>query len=140
MFRTGDQRATSRPLQLPRDVPARLAGIVVKVSGAGTLAITLAVQALVAAAALVVPVLAPVLSASAGVGAALVGVSVSLMYVGAMPGSLLACAWLARLRSTRARQFGLAPCAHGLLCRLSVPHLLAPWAAVILSLAVGPIT
>src|SRR3546814_9294465 len=84
MFRTGDQRASRRPLQLPRVVPARLAGIGVKVSGAGTLAITLAVQALVAAAALVVPVLAPVLSASAGVGAELVGVYVSLMYVGAM--------------------------------------------------------
>jgi len=87
----------------------------VKVSGAGTLAITLAVQSLVSAAALVVPVLAPVISLSAGVGAQLVGVYVSLMYLGAMLGSLMAGGWVARQGAIRASQWGLALCAAGLL-------------------------
>lgn len=111
-----------------------------KVSGAGTLAITLAVQALVAAAALVVPVLAPVLSASAGVGAELVGVYVSLMYAGAMAGSLMAGGWVARQGAIRASQWGLALCALGLLCSLSGHVALLAMGAVLLGLGYGPIT
>ena len=111
-----------------------------KISGAGTLAITLAVQSLVAAAALVVPVLAPVLSDSAGVEAELVGVYVSLMYLGAMLGSLLAGGWVARQGAIRASQWGLVLCAAGLLCSLSGHVALLAAGAVLLGLGYGPIT
>jgi len=112
----------------------------VKVSGAGTLAITLAVQSLVSAAALVVPVLAPVISLSAGVGAQLVGVYVSLMYLGAMLGSLMAGGWVARQGAIRASQWGLALCAAGLLLSLSGHAALLAAGAVMLGLGYGPIT
>nr|WP_255592443.1 MFS transporter [Bordetella sp. BOR01] len=100
----------------------------------------MAVQALVSAAALVVPVLAPVLSVSAGVGAELVGVYVSLMYVGAMLGSLMAGGWVARLGAIRASQAGLVLCALGLLCSLSGHVVLLAAGAVLLGLGYGPIT
>ncbi|MBO9356332.1 MFS transporter [Bordetella petrii] len=111
-----------------------------KVAGTGVLAITLAVQSLVAAAALVVPVLAPVLSAAAGIGAEMVGVYVSLVYVGAMAGSLMAGNWVARLGAIRASQVGLALCAAGLLCSLSGQLALLAAGAVLLGLGYGPIT
>ncbi|MCD0504725.1 MFS transporter, partial [Bordetella petrii] len=111
-----------------------------KVSGTGTLAITLAVQSLVAAAALVVPVLAPVLSAAAGVGAQSVGVYVSLIYVGAMAGSLMAGGWVARQGAIRSSQWGLVLCALGLLCSLSGNVALLAVGAVLLGVGYGPIT
>jgi len=112
----------------------------VRVSGAGTLAITLAVQSLVSAAALVVPVLAPVISVSAGVRAELVGVYVSLMYLGAMLGSLMAGGWVARQGAIRASQWGLVLCAAGLLLSLSGHAALLAAGALLLGLGYGPIT
>ena len=111
-----------------------------RVSGAGTLAITLAVQSLVSAAALVVPVLAPVISVSAGVRAELVGVYVSLMYLGAMLGSLMAGGWVARQGAIRASQWGLVLCAAGLLLSLSGHAALLAAGALLLGLGYGPIT
>src|SRR5690606_13793354 len=138
--RAGDQRAPRRSLHVSRVLPARLAGVDVKLGGAGVLVITLAIQSLVAAAALVVPVLAPVLSEASGVGAELVGVYVALVYVGAMAGSLSAGSWVARLGAMRASQWGLGLCAAGLLCSLSGQVWLLAVGAVLLGLGYGPIT
>ena len=55
-----------------------------------TLAITLAVQAMVSMALLTLPVMAPVVASALGVSAALVGVYVALVYAGAMTASLAA--------------------------------------------------
>jgi len=117
-----------------------MAGARVRVSSGGVLAITLAVQALVAAAALVVPVLAPVISVQTGVTGELVGVYVALMYVGAMAGSLMAGGWVARLGAIRASQWGLALCAAGLLLSLSGYTALLAVGAILLGLGYGPIT
>ncbi|OZI79165.1 MFS transporter [Bordetella genomosp. 2] len=111
-----------------------------RVSAGGTLAITLAVQALVSAAALVVPVLAPVLSTSTGMSAESVGVYVALIYIGAMAGSLMAGGWIARHGAIRASQWGLVLCALGLACSLSGHVALLAVGAVLLGLGYGPIT
>lgn len=111
-----------------------------KVSAGGTLAITLTVQALVAAAALIVPVLAPVIGASTGVPAEFIGVYVSLIYVGAMLGSLMAGGWVQRQGAIRASQWGLALCAAGLLLSMSGQWFLLAVGAILLGLGYGPIT
>lgn len=104
------------------------------------MAITLTVQALVAAAALVVPVLAPVIGASTGVPAELIGVYVSLIYVGAMLGSLMAGGWVQRQGAIRASQWGLVLCAVGLLLSMLGHWVALAGGALLLGLGYGPIT
>lgn len=105
-----------------------------------SLAITLAVQALVSMALLTLPVMAPVAAPALGVSPALVGVYVALVYAGAMGASLAAGAGVARLGAIRVSQLGLLLCAAGLaLCAL--PSLWACAAgAVLIGLGYGPIT
>ncbi|KQP41570.1 MFS transporter [Pseudorhodoferax sp. Leaf274] len=105
-----------------------------------TLAITLAVQAMVSMALLTLPVMAPVVASAMGVSAALVGVYVALVYAGAMAASLAAGAAVARFGAIRVSQAGLLLCAAGLaLC--AVPHPAASAiGAVLIGLGYGPIT
>jgi MFS family permease len=105
-----------------------------------TLAITLAVQAMVSMALLTLPVMAPVVAAALGVSAALVGVYVALVYAGAMAASLAAGAAVARFGAIRVSQVGLVLCAAGLaLC--AVPYTAASAVgAVLIGLGYGPIT
>ena len=105
-----------------------------------TLAITLAVQAMVSMALLTLPVMAPVVAPALGVSAALVGVYVALVYAGAMAASLAAGAAVARFGAIRVSQGGLVLCAAGLaLC--AVPHPAASAVgAVLVGLGYGPIT
>ncbi len=105
-----------------------------------TLAITLAVQAMVSMALLTLPVMAPVVAPALGVSAALVGVYVALVYAGAMAASLAAGAAVARFGAIRVSQGGLVLCAAGLaLC--AVPHAAASaLGAVLIGLGYGPIT
>lgn len=105
-----------------------------------TLAITLAVQAMVSMALLTLPVMAPVVGPALGVSAALVGVYVAIVYAGAMVASLGAGAVVGRFGAIRVSQAGLVVCAAGLaLC--AVPHV-APVAlgAFLIGLGYGPIT
>ncbi|CAM4060345.1 MFS transporter [Bordetella muralis] len=117
-----------------------MAGACVRVSSGAVLAITLAVQSLVAAAALVVPVLAPAISAQTGVAGESIGIYVSLMYVGAMAGSLMAGGWVSRLGAIRASQLGLVLCAAGLLLSVAGYTVLLAIGAILLGLGYGPIT
>ncbi len=105
-----------------------------------TLAITLAVQAMVAMALLTLPVMAPVAAPALGVSAALVGVYVAIVYAGAMVASLGAGAAVGRFGAIRVSQAGLVLCAAGLgLC--AVPHVLAvATGAFLIGLGYGPIT
>lgn len=105
-----------------------------------TLAITLAVQAMVSMALLTLPVMAPVVAPALGVSPALVGVYVALVYAGAMAASLAAGAAVARFGAIRVSQGGLVLCALGLaLC--AVPHTAASaLGAVLIGLGYGPIT
>ena len=105
-----------------------------------TLAITLAVQAMVSMALLTLPVMAPVVASALGVSAALVGVYVALVYAGAMTASLAAGTAVARFGAIRVSQAGLVLCAAGLaLC--AIPHPAASAVgAVLIGLGYGPIT
>ncbi|CAN7739513.1 MFS transporter [Pseudorhodoferax sp. LjRoot39] len=105
-----------------------------------TLAITLAVQAMVSMALLTLPVMAPVVAPALGVSAALVGVYVALVYAGAMAASLAAGTAVARFGAIRVSQGGLVLCAAGLaLC--AVPHPAASAVgALMIGLGYGPIT
>lgn len=119
-----------------------LSGRIVEMNaGLGTtLFITLAIQALVSAAALTVPVLAPVLGPELGVPAEYVGVYVSLLYMGAMFGSLSAGGWVLRIGAIRASQVGLSLCVVGLLATMTGIPAIVALGALIVGLGYGPMT
>ncbi len=104
------------------------------------LAVTLAIQSMVAMALITVPVMAPQVAASLAVPAALVGAYVSLTYVGAMIASLMGGVAVTRWGAMRVSQWGLATCALGLaLCALGwLPAMLI--GALLVGLGYGPIT
>ncbi len=104
------------------------------------LAVTLAIQAIVAMAQITVPVMAPQVAASLGISAALVGVFVSISYVGAMLASLTGGMAVTRWGAMRVSQWGLVTCAAGLtLCSVGwLPGMAL--GAFIIGLGYGPIT
>ena len=104
------------------------------------LLITLLIQALVTMALLTLPVMAPVVAKANGISPTLVGVYVSLSYIGAILASLMAGASVLRFGPIRVSQLGLLICAVGLaLCAV-------PWwpvmvvGAVCVGLGYGPMT
>lgn len=104
------------------------------------LAVTLTIQAMVSMALLTLPVMAPVVAPALGVSTTYVGLYVAMVYVGAMTGSLIGGAAVARFGAIRVSQAGLVLCAAGLtLCAL-------PWVpavalgALVMGLGYGPIT
>lgn len=104
------------------------------------LAITLAIQAMVAMALLTLPAMAPRVAQAVGISAAWVGLYIALAYAGAMAASLASGAVVTRYGAIRASQASLLVCAAGLaLCAL-------PWlpamaiGAVLVGLGYGPIT
>ncbi len=106
-----------------------------------TLAITLAIQALVSMASLAVPAMAPAVAAALRVSPTLVGAYVACVYVGAVLASLASGPMVLRFGAIRVSQAGLLLCALGLaLLALvsSVPAAVA--AAVLVGLGYGPIT
>lgn len=105
-----------------------------------TLAITLAMQAMVSMALLTLPVMAPVVAPALGLPATLIGLYVAIVYAGAMAASLAAGAAVARFGAIRVSQAGLLLCAAGLaLC--AVPHWTSVAAgALLIGLGYGPIT
>ncbi|MDB5956326.1 MFS transporter [Ramlibacter sp.] len=104
------------------------------------LAITLAIQAMVAMGLLTIPAMAPRVAEALAVSAAYVGLYIALAYAGAMAASLAAGAVVARWGSIRVSQAGLLVCAAGLALS-AVP---AVWAvaagAVLVGLGYGPVT
>jgi MFS family permease len=104
------------------------------------LLITLLIQALVTMALLTLPVMAPVVAKANGISPTLVGVYVSLSYIGAILASLMAGASVLRFGPIRVSQLGLLICAVGLaLC--AVPWLpLMVVGAVCVGLGYGPMT
>lgn len=104
------------------------------------LAITLAVQSMVAMALLTLPVMAIAVARSLNVTPALVGLYVAIVYIGAMAASLAAGTAVKRWGAIRVSQLGLLLCAAGLaVCML--PHLPAMAAgAFLIGLGYGPIT
>lgn len=105
-----------------------------------TLFITLMIQAMVSMALLTLPVMAPVVSKALQVSPALVGLYVSVTYLGATLSSLIGGAIVGRFGAIRVSQIGLILCGLGLvLC--AVPWLPAiVLGAVLIGLGYGPIT
>jgi MFS family permease len=104
------------------------------------LAATLAIQALVAMATITVPVLAPAASSELHVPAGLIGLFVSLVYLGSMISSAASADLIRRLGAIRFSQICLVLCATGLalLTLGSTPALIA--SALVLGIGYGPIT
>jgi len=104
------------------------------------LAITLAIQAMVAMALLTIPAMAPRVAGALGVSATYVGLYIALGYAGAMVASLASGAMVARWGSIRVSQAGLLLCAAG----LALSALPMVWAvavgAVLAGLGYGPVT
>jgi MFS family permease len=104
------------------------------------LAITLAIQAMVAMALLTVPAMAPRVAEALAVSPAYVGVYIALAYIGAILASLASGAAVARHGSIRVSQAGLVVCACGLaLCAIASPWTLA-LGALLIGIGYGPIT
>jgi len=104
------------------------------------LAVTLAIQALVAMALITVPVMAPVLAQDLGISSTYVGIYVGVVYAAAMLASLSAGAAVARFGAIRVSQVALALCAGG----IALSTLGSLWAmalgAVLVGLGYGPVT
>src|SRR5262245_57484833 len=104
------------------------------------LAITLAIQAMVAMGLLTLPAMAPRVADAVGISAAYVGLYIALAYAGAMAASLASGPAVARYGSIRVSQVGLLVCAVGLaLCAVpSVPAIAI--GALLVGLGYGPVT
>jgi MFS family permease len=104
------------------------------------LAATLAIQALVAMATITVPVLAPAASDELHLSAGLIGLYVSLVYLGSMISSAASADLIRRIGAIRFSQYCLLLCAIGLalLTLGAMPALIA--SALVLGLGYGPIT
>lgn len=104
------------------------------------LAVTLAIQALVAWALLTLPVMAPVVAQAVGVSSTYVGLYVAVTYAGAMFASLAAGTAVAHYGAIRVSQAGLLLCALGLaLC--AVPSLpVMALGALLIGVGYGPVT
>lgn len=104
------------------------------------LAVTLAIQSMVAMALLTLPVMAPDVAGALGVSPALVGIYVAIVYAGAMFASLAAGTAVKRFGAIRISQWGLLLCACGLaLCAVESLETIAV-GALLIGLGYGPIT
>lgn len=104
------------------------------------LAITLAIQSMVAMALLTLPVMATEVAQTLQVSPTLAGLYVALVYAGAMTASLAAGTAVKRWGAIRVSQLGLCLCAAGLLL-CAVPSLVAmSLGAILVGFGYGPIT
>jgi MFS family permease len=104
------------------------------------LAITLAIQAMVAMALLTLPAMAPKVADAVGISAVYIGLYIAVAYAGAMAASLASGTAVARFGSIRVSQVSLLICAAGLaLCAVpAVPAIGV--GAFLVGLGYGPIT
>ena len=105
-----------------------------------TLAITLTMQAMVSMAVLALPVIAPVVAPALGVSTTYTGLYVAIVYLGAMAGSLVGGAAVARFGAIRVSQAGLVLCAAGLALSAAPSLLAVAVGAWLMGLGYGPIT
>jgi MFS family permease len=104
------------------------------------LAVTLAIQSLVAMALITVPVMAPVLAQDLGISSTYIGIYVGIVYAAAMLASLSAGAAVARFGAIRVSQAALLLCAAGLALSTlgSLPAMVI--GALLVGLGYGPVT
>jgi predicted MFS family arabinose efflux permease len=104
------------------------------------LAITLAIQAMVAMAMLTLPAMAPRVAADVGISAAYIGLYIAVAYAGAMSASLASGAAVARYGPIRVSQISLVLCAAGLaLCAVPLLPVIA-LGALLVGIGYGPVT
>ena len=104
------------------------------------LAVTFAVQALVAFAVYCAPVMAPVAGPALGYAPSAVGYYIAATYCGSMIGSAAAGGWVARFGPIRVSQAGLALCLAGLALASSAWAPLVMLGGFIVGLGYGPTT
>ena len=104
------------------------------------LAITFAVQTLVAFAVYCAPVMAPVAGPALGFSPSAVGYYIAATYLGSMIGSAVAGGWVARFGPIRVSQAGLALCVVGLLLAASAWPPLVMLGGFVVGLGYGPTT
>ena len=104
------------------------------------LAITFAIQTLVALAVYSAPVMAPVAGPALGFSPAVVGYYIAASYLGSMIGSAAAGGWVARFGPIRVSQAGLALCFCGLALAASAVPPLVMLGGFIVGLGYGPTT
>jgi MFS family permease len=104
------------------------------------LAVTLAVQTLVAVAMYSPPVMAPVAAPELGVAPSAIGYFIATAYFGSMVGSAAAGGWVARFGPIRVSQVGLAMCLIGLALGATASLPIALAGAFIIGLGYGPTT
>jgi MFS family permease len=104
------------------------------------LAVTLAIQALVAMALITVPVMAPVLAQDLGISSTYVGIYVGVVYAAAMLASLAAGAAVARFGAIRVSQVALLLCAAGLALSALGSVTAMALGAILVGLGYGPVT
>ena len=104
-------------------------------------AVTLAIQTLVAVAVTVAAVMAPVAGPDLGVPAAWIGYYIAIVYLGSMTGSIAAGTLVSRHGPIRTSQAGLVSCCVGLACAASSSLLpLVAVGAFFVGLGYGPTT
>ncbi len=104
------------------------------------LAVTLAIQAMVAMALLTLPAMAPAVAQALGISAVYIGLYVAVVYAGAIVASLAAGAAVARFGAIRVSQGGLLLCASGLvLSMVGSPAAIAA-GAFLIGVGYGPVT
>lgn len=104
------------------------------------LAITLAIQALVAMASVTVPVLAPAASADTGIALAYLGVFTAFVYVGGMVSSLASGDFILRHGPIRISQCCLVLCGVGLAATATGSVPLMALGALLIGAGYGPVT
>lgn len=109
-------------------------------STASVLLFTTVVQALASMAALMVPVLGPRIVGDLQLPAAVLGYYVALIYVAAVPSSVLGGDAVLRYGPVRVSQASLVLCAAGLALVASGLWWLAPLGALLIGLGYGPVT
>ena len=104
------------------------------------LAVTLAIQTLVAVAVYCAPVMAPVAARELQVSPSAIGWFIATVYLGSMVGSVTAGGWVARFGPIRVSQVGLALCLAGLVLAASSILPLLLLGAFVIGLGYGPST
>ena len=105
-----------------------------------SIAVTFAVQTLVAFSVYCAPVLAPVAGPALGVAASWIGYYIAIVYFGSMLGSVSAGGWVARYGAIRVSQVGLTLCLAGLAASASGLLPLVALGAFLVGLGYGPTT
>jgi len=104
------------------------------------LAVTLAIQTLVAVAVYCAPVMAPVAVRELGVAPSAIGWFIATAYLGSMIGSASAGGWVARIGPIRMSQLGLLACLAGLALAASASLPLVVLGGFVIGLGYGPTT